>query len=151
MQYKKICPICGYEFYTNHPNHKYCCYNCSEEASRIRAKEYNRRQIEEKNKRKIEKIIDEIGNEAYNYLNKLAEEQQQITIYKKTYCEACNISQDKAQLIIHNVSYSPQKIVTLCRKCHELLHKKMLDNIRCKNKIIVNDQIISIKTTKINP
>lgn len=46
--------------------------------------------------------------------------------------EECWVCGSKEKLILHHVKYFPKVIVkTICKSCHEYLHKQLLGNKRC--------------------
>lgn len=58
-------------------------------------------------------------------LKQLAEEQQIISPYiLKKKCEVCY--NNNIKLIIHHIMYNPPKVITMCKKCHGLLHSNII-------------------------
>ena len=148
MQYNKICPICGNEFPTNHPRHKYCSIPCRQEAERKRSRKYAREKINTKNTEKVTNFINKFGEKTFKILIELANQQQEIYIKKKTYCEVCGRTVNEINLVTHHITYSPVKVVTLCTQCHGLLHNNILKRKKYKHHVVINNYGVIIQNSQ---
>lgn len=77
-----------------------------------------------------------------DFLNNIAKRQQTILIEVKNYCEACRktkseLEEKGGKLNLHEIIYSPLEYVTLCSKCHSLLHMFILNRKMQNNQKIV--------------
>ncbi len=70
-------------------------------------------------------IISQTPKDISEKLQILANEQQDANGFKKLKpnCEVCGSTKN---LLCHEISYSPLKTITLCAKCHGLLHHRFL-------------------------
>lgn len=127
----KICPLCGKKFETNRSNKKYCSYDCYREANLQRVRLEQRAAIERRRKQNEEELK-MYSPEAWKFLNEIAKRQQEIIINKKNYCEACKRTDKDVSLVLHHVRYDPLEIVTLCTRCHAILHNGILRHKKCK-------------------
>lgn len=141
--FKNICPACGITFNTRKTNKIYCSSRCYREMNRRRSKLEKQTGAEMRRQKALEEMK-RYTKEAWEFLNILSQKQQEIILKKKTYCEACKITDDKINLLVHHVKYSPVEIVTLCTKCHGILHSSFLKNRKVRNHIIVDNNDIII-------
>jgi hypothetical protein len=116
------CQNCGKEFIQN-PNYragiqKFCSNECRQQFFSKRFYE----RLKSKSDLKIPRDI-------FEKLQALANEQQDANglFEKKTKCEVC---EGINGLVLHHIKYTPWKSITLCRRCHSLLHIKFLKGKR---------------------
>ena len=144
------CEICNKEF-AGHFRQKYCSDECRYEAW----KKY----LRERYKIKQQKIIDEkkhrleewkkngsitansvpyngepLPSEVLEKLIELAKKQQYSNIFRRD--EKCYACFSVNNLVLHHISYSPIITVTLCKRCHEYLHKRLLAKQRVAPRVI---------------
>lgn len=151
---KKKCIICGTEFQTNYPIKKTCSEECSEENHRRYSRNYyytekGRRNIlravkkYNKKNRKRRKIYERKYREKHHELkltkkqmDKLKDlaERQQIIDYEYKDYGICPICEKEKRLIEHHISYDPPERIYICYSCHAILHHRLLNREKCKNK-----------------
>lgn len=143
-----LCLNCGNEF-RGRFKQKYCSDKCRREgwkqylANRYAKKEeiilkeriaYIRR-LKSQNSSYLQTLPDysplnNVPMSVLNFLIELAQRQQFAPQYiMKDGCEACK---SKTNLMGHHISYFPPEEVTLCSKCHDILHKQLLGKKRIK-------------------
>lgn len=96
----EICVYCKKQFDVHSHNQKYCSYECSKKA--------NYHPI---------KII--LSDEEYRLRKRIRDNCQ---VFTKSSCEICG---SKEKLERHHVQYVPEKVITLCIKCHNRQHKAL--------------------------
>ena len=129
---KYICAECGAEFESKAYSRfgiKYCSEECRYKAFKKNLNEWARKKRENKRLGTMEYEITSRGIDKER-LTWLVEHQQfVIDIPKDIKCWLCASTSD---LLSHHVTYFPiQEYKTLCRNCHEFLHKIMLKKHKC--------------------
>lgn len=146
----RLCRNCGKEFTPYEHTQYHCNKICAREYGVKRQRDYSKKLREKTKQAKILSFIETYGKEAWKFLNEISKQQQKITIKKKDYCEACKSSDEETRLVIHHISYSPIKIVTLCDRCHVTLHTSILKRKKCKYDIVIDNSDIRITTELLN-
>lgn len=68
-------------------------------------------------------VLNRLTEKQKDMIKTLAKEQQILPKYiKKGECEVCGEDGTNYRLVAHHISYSPLRIITLCRGCHQILH-----------------------------
>lgn len=155
----RVCDMCGCEFTPKVFTQKRCSEKCQKEGFRKYMRDYYRNKYHEdpeyrkkvyekgqkwkkenmkktntymrkylKNWRR-EKFLAETDPKIIKFLKEIAKKQKSITLIRKTKCECCG---DSENLVIHHISYSPVEIITLCSKCHSILHHCLLKRKKVK-------------------
>ena len=113
MKMLVICKICNKEFegYIRRYPPKYCSGKCAYKGYILEQKE---RRNKEKKKRRMSWLV---KNQQFSF---------EILLDKCWICDSIE------NLVNHHVKYYPVIRKTLCRSCHEFLHKSLLRKKRCK-------------------
>ena len=152
-----ICVICG-SIYEGSPKSKVCSKECRKEHYKRYRREYYREYMRtEKGQKHVKKLIEKRSQFRKIYkkeklpkqrkqrkerlsdiqLKKLEEislrQQYMVDIERGDMCIICG---SKSSLVAHHVTYVPQETITLCSKCHGILHHRLLKGKKCKGKTV---------------
>lgn len=126
VEIERICKICGKPFPKKKTAGKPSNY-CSDECRTEGVRRYEREREQNTKYQRLwqkKQTFKTITQEMFDRMLELAKEQQVFKYKKKDYCEICGKHKNELEycLVAHHVSFDPYKIVTLCRRCHDLLH-----------------------------
>jgi hypothetical protein len=115
-----MCAICNSKFYTIRKVQKYCSEECEIIAKHLLDRYLNNQSNQPLNKARL-------TNDQEAKIAWIAKRQQHLAEVKikhlKDHCEICYSPE---HLCIHHIAYEPLETITLCRKCHGLLHSRYL-------------------------
>ena len=109
-----ICIYCGKPIPIHSKSVKYCSEWCSKNYLKAEYKKRNREKVNAYNRKWRKKNRESIKKRRAEGIRK-----KSLYPSKNEYCYFC---QSKDDLHWHHVSYSPERVVRMCAKCHKRLH-----------------------------